>query len=432
MVAHRTVYSRQSTRGTEHLARRISVTVRDRRLGDAVDHVFARGDRFTRPAGADRSARERDQRSPKKDREWTRCVNSLRRGTRRQRETAMQHDAEIGHGRHAESGENQLPMIDRRTMLKLGLTATAAAGVGVTGLIGRGPLRTPSAHASEGSVQVTKRFYLSKPSHDLFRHKRLHSSSQLMQGFTFDNVNRRLFIAAQASTKAPTDLYINRVKFDGTIDGYMHLPNAGHGVSIGVEPVGSDSYIWMECDADGTSNDSRGTALARFKFVNGAAPSGVKKFFTGSKGITCATDPIHNRIMVRRTENGVKHYRLYDLPTSGGTYFSREWVQFDEPDGWGSGERTFQGYAICGSWLYVIDGDRNKANSTVHAINLNTGKDEYHHATTAGSTIPNREPEGLAVYQPIGHGPRLFLGFSSIDSGGHYANLFYKDVMGWN
>jgi hypothetical protein len=155
----------------------------------------------------------------------------------------------------------------------------------------------------------------------------------------------------------------------------------GLDLSIGVEAVGAASYIWMECDSDETSSDGRGTALARFKFVNGGTPS-VKKFFTGSNTITCATDPIHNRITVRRSEaarcaTASIHWPLPPRATS-----ARRW-------------RT-----------------------------MNTA--------TVKSTLVFREPEGMAIYRTTAGETRLFLGFgsrSSIDDVDRYANIFSKNVL---
>lgn len=124
----------------------------------------------------------------------------------------------------------------------------------------------------------------------------------------------------------------------------MHVNNAGHGVSIGVEPVGSSSYLWMKCDSDEHSNDGRGTALARFKFVNGGTPS-MKKFLAGSD----------------------------------------------------NGSVTFQGYTMFGKYLYTLDGtghqDPADINSYVTAIDMNTGKVVQRSLTKAGKTLFYREPE---------------------------------------
>ncbi|MGK3202910.1 phage baseplate protein [Amycolatopsis sp. MEPSY49] len=66
----------------------------------------------------------------------------------------------------------------------------------------------------------------------------LHESHHVMQGFAFDNVNRRLFVQAQNGTSGD-DLCVNQLGFSGELLGSTHLAHAGHGVAIGVAPVGT-------------------------------------------------------------------------------------------------------------------------------------------------------------------------------------------------
>jgi hypothetical protein len=335
---------------------------------------------------------------------------------------------------------DSIGQLDRRTILKLGLGTAAAATLGAAVLGAETYSSTPAnATPNDPGLPETNRFYVSKPSHELFRTKPLHASHHAMQSFAFDNVNHRLFIAQERNGSNGDDLCINRVRFDGTVDGYMYLANAGHGVSIGVEPVGSDSYIWMECDSVGTGSNARGTALARFKFVNGAAPSGVKKFLHGSSTITCATDPIYHRLIIRRHEGNAFYYRVFDLTAAGKGDFTRELARIRQPSLWDGGTPVFQGYTALGSWLYIIDGEghtkSSDINSYVRAVNLNSGLLRAQFKTKAGESIYFREPEGLAVYKPIGKAPRLFMGFAGHDHNGgpnRFANLYYKDVMGPN
>jgi hypothetical protein len=211
----------------------------------------------------------------------------------------------------------------------------------------------------------------------------------------------------------------------------MHLDGAGHGVSIGVEAVGADSYIWMECDSDGTGDSGRGTALARFKFVNGGTPS-VRKFLAGSKTITCATDPVNDRIVVRRNENGAMYYSLYALADAAAGDFGSPLAHFAQP----ALGAVFQGYAIYGQYLYTLDGsghdDPADIDSYVSRIDMNTGAVVSRALTKAGSTLVYREPEGMAVYRTVAGETRLFLGFASrdtLDGVDRYANLFYKNAL---
>lgn len=182
----------------------------------------------------------------------------------------------------------------RRSMLRTGggLAATAA-------LLGTGGVFAEPAAAA---VPASQYFDITQPSYDLFRSKMLHESHHVMQSFAFDNVNRRLFIAQTQNGSSGDDLCLNQVDFSGNRIGSMHLNGAGHGVSIGVEAVGTASYIWMECDSDGTSSDGRGTALARFKFINGGTPA-VTKFLAGSKTITWGST------LVFREPEGMAIYR---------------------------------------------------------------------------------------------------------------------------
>ena len=313
----------------------------------------------------------------------------------------------------------------RRTILK-------ATGIGLLGL--GAAAAVPSATAA-ATVPTSSRFDLSQPSYERFRSVSLHESHHAMQGMAYDNVNRRLYIAQIRNGSDGDDLCINQLSIEGELTGHMHVNNAGHGVSIGVEPVGSASYIWMESNSSEHSDDGRGTALARFKFVNGGTPSSVKKFLTGSKTISCATDPIYKRLLVRRSEGGHMHYRLFSLADAAAGRFSSPLASFDQPK-LGDGSVTFQGYTVLGKYLYTLDGtghqDPADINSYVTATDMNTGKVVQRSLTKAGKTLFYREPEGMMVYKTVGGHLRLCFGFASrpsMTSSTRYASVYYKDVL---
>lgn len=316
--------------------------------------------------------------------------------------------------------------LSRRTVLRAagGVTATAAA-LSVSSVFGG---------VAEATIPSSPYFGLNKPYYDLFRSKLMHESHHAMQGFAFDNVNRRLFVAQIQNGSSGDDLCINQLSFSGNRMGSMHLPGAGHGVSIGVEAVGTSSYLWTECDSHSTGTDGRGTALARFKYVSGATPS-VKKFLTGSRTITCATDPIHKRLAVRRSEGGRMHYSVYNLADAAAGNFGNPLAHFAQP-ALSESKVTFQGYTIYGQYLYTLDGtgqaDAADINSHLTRIDMNTGKVVARVLTDAGKSLIYREPEGMAVYRTSGGQTRLYYGFASRSSLGNinrYANIFYKNVL---
>ncbi|KAK3306110.1 uncharacterized protein B0T15DRAFT_534386 [Chaetomium strumarium] len=290
------------------------------------------------------------------------------------------------------------------------------------------------------AVPNSARFDLSKPSYDLFRSKRLHDDT-VQQGFTFDNVNRRLFVSQRRNGASTTsgDLCITQLDFSGKEVAHMYLKGFGHGVSFAAQADGSATYLWTEVDAN---KNGYGQRLARFKFVPGTtltkSSSALKKYtpVAAATEHTCAIDPVHNRLVVRYhlSNGGGKHIAVYDLAAATRGDFSRPLADFKQPLPKTKG-KNFQGYAAYGRYLYMLWGDSYDAspggvlNSEVASVDMNTGKVvQGPLITRAGSTLSFREPEGLAIYKTAGGEVRLFMGFASGKTGDRRANLFYKNA----
>lgn len=326
------------------------------------------------------------------------------------------------------------PGISRRGLLTaagLGAAAVATGGLGV---------RPALAAVTKAAVPASQRFDISKESHDLWRNKSLHQKT-VMQSFTFDNVNKRLFVAQvrdRSGANAAGDLCVTQLDFAGNEVGHMFLNGFGHAVSIGVEPSGSASILWLETGPIITVGDppsARGTRLGRVPFTDGldldwTSPRVEKHApITGVDCVTCATDPVNNRLAMRyRTSDKTFRVALYDLAdVRSGVY--TKLADIAPP---GSG--TFQGYTIFGEYLYMLDGDAYDdktnpppGNAHVSCVSFNGG-DPIRVPTNAGGSLTYREPEGMAVYRTDAGEPRLFLGFASGD-GPRFANLFYKNVL---
>ena len=129
-------------------------------------------------------------------------------------------------------------------------------------------------------------FDLSDDSGSVFTEKPL-TDRTLQQSFAIDSMNghvymvqimapgqqvgneTRTYTSAERALKG--DLTLTKLSLSGEILGKMHLIGFGHGVSIGVEPVGTTAYLWTEVDAATDASDlvnGYGTKLARFPFVN--------------------------------------------------------------------------------------------------------------------------------------------------------------------
>ncbi|WP_405647638.1 teichoic acid biosynthesis protein C [Streptomyces uncialis] len=323
-----------------------------------------------------------------------------------------------------------------------------------------------------------------------FREETLREGT-VIQSIGFDNVNRRLYYAQliQGGRKLPGesapvagdvrdlrgDLAITEWTLGadaadgsgtGSVTGYMYLRGFGHGVSFGVEPSGSSTYLWTEVDAVQDIDDmtSRGKRLCRFKFASSATPldatnASLQKFtpVPGSTNNTASVDPLNNRLVVRYDAGGMR-YRVYDLPKARAGDFSTPLVEIAEPaipvDVNRYGKPSFQGYAVAGSYLYMLRGnaygkkqdhDGNAAtpdivisppgegNTFLASVDLNTGQLVKSFHSKAGYTLPFREPEGLAIQIPKMADPgvyRLCMGFASgVQSGQRKASVYYKDSL---
>jgi hypothetical protein len=266
-----------------------------------------------------------------------------------------------------------------------------------------------------------------------------------MQSFTFDNANRRLFVAQVmdgADAEDNGDLYINQLDFAGSLLGSMTLRGFGHGVSIGVEPVGSASYLWTEVD----SVNACGTRIARFRYAEGTTlqhdDQSLRKFTpVGGDTMTCAVDPINERLAVRHRTGETFRIAVYDLAAAATGDFTHPLADIAQPTDLG----TFQGYTIYSDYLYLLEGDAYSGtnpppgdcgsatiagNSRMTSVHLNTRQVQQHRVPTkAACTLSYREPEGMAIYRTTAGETRLFFGFASGESVARRCNILYKNAL---
>jgi hypothetical protein len=315
--------------------------------------------------------------------------------------------------------------IGRRGILR------AAGGLGIAALGVGAASGTASA-----AIPTSPRFDLAAPSYDLFRNRRLHDDT-VQQGFAFDSVNKRLFVAQRrnGSGEKSGDLCITELDLKGNHVSAMHLKGFGHGVSFGVEPRGRDSWLWMEVDAN---SNGYGTRLGRFKFVRGGTlshtSSAIKKYrpVAGAVEFTCSIDHVHGIMLVRYHKNGAKHLAAYRMSQATTGDFGKPLANIKQP----SIPGTPQGYTSYGRYLYYLTGNSYSAhnprpgNARLTCVDLNTGAVKQGPVLTkAGESLSFREPEGLAVHRTDSGQARLFLGFASGTGGDRRSNLFYKKAL---
>ncbi|MFD3546526.1 hypothetical protein ACFWUW_13085 [Streptomyces sp. NPDC058655] len=372
--------------------------------------------------------------------------------------------------------------ISRRDLLSLtGAAALAAVGLGPAA----GTARAAGGLPASKLIRVEGN---TGPAY--FREETLHEGT-VLQSLGFDNINRRLYTAQviqggrklagepAALSGGARDLHgdlsitewtLGADAADGSstgrITGSMYLRGFGHGVSIGVEPSGSSTYLWTEVDAvrDEANETSRGMRLCRFKFAGSATPldptsPSLEKFtpVPGSVNNTASVDPVTHRLVVRYFLGGMR-YRVYDLAAARAGDFTTPLAEIAEPaisiDRARFGRPSFQGYAAAGSHLYLLHGNAygtaqdhdedeetpelvisppGEGNTHLTSVDLNTGRVITTFHSKAGHTLPFREPEGLAIQIPRAGDRevyRLCMGFASGEtSGRRTASVYYKDSL---
>ncbi|MFB4279875.1 teichoic acid biosynthesis protein C [Nonomuraea sp. MTCD27] len=311
----------------------------------------------------------------------------------------------------------------RRGLLRLGAGAAATAALAAA--------EPASAAAAEG------RFELTAPSTSLIWKKALYDET-VLQSFAFDNVNGHIYtvqVKNGAGSDAAGDLCLTRLSLSGAVLGHMYLLGFGHGVQIGVEPAGTSAYLWTETDGVSDGETSRGSRLARFRFVNGqtltTTSSALTKYtlVSGANNTTCAIDPSTNRLIMRYRGESTFRYAVYSLAAvKAGTPTKLHDVA--QPSGLG----TFQGYAAYGNFVYMLTGNAYgetnppPGNTYVTCLDLRTGEQVQRARSVAGKSLDYREPEGMAI-QIVSGAPRLCLGLASGVEKARLANIFYKTEL---
>ncbi|GAA3572136.1 hypothetical protein GCM10022419_061260 [Nonomuraea rosea] len=269
--------------------------------------------------------------------------------------------------------------------------------------------------------------------------KSLHAN-WVMQSFAYDNVHQHIYFAQVNSQNTDPahagDLWITKTDTAGRQLGAMTLHNFGHGVSIAVEPYNGSVYLWTEWK----SGDSGfGTKIGRFAFKDGAVlekTSAAVQDRTPSIGDELinpqpAIDPSTGRLLVRyKTGTDLPRIVAFDLEDArAGRLLSEHRLAeraLPSRGAWGT-DNPFQGFTAYGRYVYLLEG-RVNGPSYITVADLNGAGQSVvidRAQTSAGESLPGREPQGMAVWMHAS-GPRLAFGFHSNTGGVRQASVFYK------
>ncbi|MGQ4489718.1 teichoic acid biosynthesis protein C [Streptomyces sp. SAS_281] len=392
--------------------------------------------------------------------------------------------------------DDRISQPSRRSLLALGGAGALTAAAGVSMSAGTASAADHAAPASSLLVP-SPRLDLNSASDKWIREKPLRDET-ILQSFGYDNANGHIYLAqvtqgglklaGESAAVSATernrhgDLTITKWDMSGNTLGYMYLRGFGHGMSIGVEPVGDSAYLWTETEGedvpdpvhpnDKTRRTSRGQRLARFPFVNGKVldygSAGLATYqpVSGASRYTASVDPVYGRLAIRfRDADGVYVFQVHDLDLARLGVWTQPLASLREPKltavpGWPLstyGDPFLQGYVVVGRYLYMLHGNSYNSiqnidgqdkvisspgvgNTFITSVNLTTGaldpapptpfKETVNPAHTAAAyTLEYREPEGLGVYVPDPAKPGVFqigVGFASGTAGARAATIYGK------
>ncbi|MGW2276737.1 phage baseplate protein [Streptomyces sp. NPDC001770] len=232
----------------------------------------------------------------------------------------------------------------------------------------------------------------------------LRSPSSVAQSMFWEATDQLWYVCQRYVTEGDqARLLVSRLHADGTLLDSMTLLRAGHGANIGVDRRNDGIYLWTDALV---SESLWAQAIARVRYVpegvaDASDPQSVALHHprTGVYRVSATVDPVARELIFRSQNSNVSSATSvalvdrYDLDAAAEGVF--------EPLGTVSqvSDRTLQGYASLGGYLYTLYGDSAQANTYITCTDWRSGKVVGDQHITTLSSLSDREPEGLCVYQ---------------------------------
>ncbi|MFH9726434.1 hypothetical protein ACH4M4_26235 [Streptomyces sp. NPDC017254] len=285
------------------------------------------------------------------------------------------------------------------------------------------------------------------------------------QAIATDTANGHVFVLqVESSATAPQgNLYLNRInRKSGTVTGSMQLKGFGHGLSLGAEAVGTDTYLWTEVGPLHTTTDGTtfGKAVTRFRFADGEVLDGdlipaARKFTPpgSTAGTGPSLDPVNKQLCVMYHKDGKRHFTRYDAAAAAagswvpvGTTFvmpAGEDLTPDVPSRYPlQAKLVSQGFTVLGDVVYSYqwapyDKDNNPTTvpsefpgiAFLTSYSWTTGARLDRQVVTNADGLTRREPESVATeVDPATGETRLLFGFSDTVPDNEYAR---NVTIGW-
>ncbi|MFJ6387640.1 Teichoic acid biosynthesis protein C (Precursor) [Streptomyces sp. NPDC091972] len=285
---------------------------------------------------------------------------------------------------------------------------------------------------------MTERFDLSVPAVRWLWKKSLHEGT-VLQSFAFDEAHGHLYALQLAPGGAESgDLCLNRLDYEGTLLGHMHLQGFGHGVSMGVQNA-ADGTVWIWTEA--AAENGYGQGITRFRFFDGATRTGedvaIRKPMPGTTNNQPSVCMASRRIAIRYRLDGRPRYRIWDLDAFVARDYADPVADLAQTGLHPDPAIPFQGYALYGDHVYQLAGTaydeatnppEEHGNAYLSCLDIRTGELVQRQRTEAGHSLDHREPEGVAVRH--GGTPWLCMGLVSGATGARRFSVYHKPQSG--
>lgn len=210
------------------------------------------------------------------------------------------------------------------------------------------------------------------------------------------------------------DLKVIRCKANGDVLDYMTLTAAGHGVSLGVDYVGSTPHVYVVWTDDPNSTND----LVSFPYVAGTTitrtSASVTKVWTGPMGFV-GFDIVEDLCVFRYPGAGalakVELRRFSDVKAGTDTVLKTTNIPSNPPD---SGF-TFQGVVADNTYIYVLTGIQLPERSYINRYKWTDGSlfdqidiTQYGRFPDGEALSDDNEPEGITIYKANGSTALMF------------------------
>lgn len=229
------------------------------------------------------------------------------------------------------------------------------------------------------------------------------------QALAIDEQNNYMF-ATQVSPSNPESFRINRLGMGGKHIDSMNIKNGGHGTTIMVEPVGSNTYIWATVTEYDSSNKRTNNVFVRFPYQAGRevdANSSIMKRYGEYPDPQIYMSPFgdykNDLIAFRHTNTKIGTITHIEIRRLSDVKNNVDEVLYDFPFTSNLNDQIMQGFALDGTQIYLGMG-QTVEDFNIYRIEAKTGEilEEILNVDVrnpkGGYDENFGEPEGLFLY----------------------------------